>query len=669
MFNLFPSRLWFPAFLLVCPFLSNPSVALAAETFGNFHTLGVVLDPPAGIKPGDIAEVRLYQVGSGVSRRLQNVVPVEDFGYFAGSVFHLSPDTEYQFRADFHNAAGKVIGQETFAGRTRAEATAAPPGTVEVHVSPTGDDSQPGDAAHPKQTIAAALKLAKRGGHVVLHAGVYHEGPIGVYAKATAAAPLVIRAAAGEQVVLDGSDPAAVVNGWKPQGNGYFSRAFAGDTHLICAQSDRTGAVRRMYRIDKQADFASRRAGQYRFDQFDIREAFHLAGGQLTIYCPYLKPGVSLRVSHRSGAFELSGASHIVLQDLTFRFYEGQGIYINDSSDVTVRGCRFEYINTPIAVKRKSDRLLVERCRFVDDCDRWGFLPKTADGANYSAWIETGAVYVHFPFDGRGLVVRDNEITGLFDGIHLTPSSASPKPRTSEIDFYRNKVTNVCDDFIEADGFSRNVRMFDNHMRGCLSGVSIAQAVHGPTYLVRNVIADFGSSSATKLPPHYQGYPIKTNGGDKHGLTGWVFVYHNTAVTTATQTNAFRVQAASWRRLVMANNIWSGTRDGFVFWRRGIAPMEMHRDLVFTQQGALLKIEKQSFAAPTAAQAAFAPFQNVLFDDPRLRSAKNGDYRLAEGSPAINAGVITPGINDQQFQGAAPDIGAIETKSPFAPRK
>lgn len=636
--------------------------AAAAETFGNFHTLGIVLDPPAGVRPAEIAEVRLFDLSADPPRRLLDPVRVGDFDWHAGSVFDLEPGREYAFRAEFLGAAGRRLGEERFRGRTRPEPGPLPPATIEIHVAPHGDDAAPGSLAAPKKTVAAACAAAAAGTHIVLHEGVYHEGPIGLRTRASAAAPLVIRAAADERAILDGSDPAAATAGWRDLGGGVFARAHAGVPHLACIERPAAPAVRRLYPVASAADLAARRVGPHAFDTFDIREAFHAATGEIRVVCPDFIPGgpAALRIARGGGGFELSQAAHVVIVGLEFRYFDGQAVYVNDSSDVTIRGCSFSFVNTPIAVKRKSDRLLVERCRCHDDCARWGFLPKSAAGGDYSAWIETGAVNVHHPFDGRGLVVRDNVIDGLFDGAHLTPAAVSPGPRTSEIDFHRNTVTGVCDDFLELDGFSRNVRVFDNTMRGCLSGISLAQAVHGPTWVVRNVIADCGRSTAATLPPHFEGYPVKTNGGDEHGTTGWAFFAHNTAVTTADRTNAFRVQEAAWSRLVFANNIWAGTRDGFVFRRDAISTLDIRRDIVFASTGAVLRIGRTASADGPSAAKVFPPFAGVIVADPRLSNPAAGDFLPLPGSPAIDAGVVIPGINDRGFAGAAPDIGAIE---------
>jgi hypothetical protein len=67
-------------------------------------------------------------------------------------------------------------------------------------------------------------------------------------------------------------------------------------------------------------------------------------------------------------------------------------------------------------------------------------------------------------------------------------------------------------------------------------------------------------------------------------------------------------------------------------------------------------------------------FRNVKPPDPARPHAvyrpDGVDFRLREGSPAVDAGVRLPNVNDD-FTGAAPDLGALETGRPapiYGPR-
>jgi hypothetical protein len=57
-------------------------------------------------------------------------------------------------------------------------------------------------------------------------------------------------------------------------------------------------------------------------------------------------------------------------------------------------------------------------------------------------------------------------------------------------------------------------------------------------------------------------------------------------------------------------------------------------------------------------------------DPQRLYKPDGLDFRLKPGSPAVDAGVVLPSINDD-FTGKAPDIGAYESARPvprYGPR-
>ena len=46
--------------------------------------------------------------------------------------------------------------------------------------------------------------------------------------------------------------------------------------------------------------------------------------------------------------------------------------------------------------------------------------------------------------------------------------------------------------------------------------------------------------------------------------------------------------------------------------------------------------------------------------DPQFWSESEHDYRLKKSSPAVDRGQRIPGINDHDFSGKSPDLGALE---------
>jgi predicted outer membrane repeat protein len=486
---------------------------------------------------------------------------------------------------------------------------------------------------------------------------------------------VVVKAAAGETVIMDGSDESMLQNGWADLGGGYYSRPFEGETWLVCFRNRLTGTTARCYPVATLGELMGKYSGKASktFARYNITGAYHCSGTTLTIYCPAFKPGgdVEMRVSVRDTAIEHWQNHNIVYEGLAFRLYEGKGIYVNDSDDVIIRNCTFQYINTPIGLKRNGNRLLVEGCEFIDDCTRWGFLPKGPDGYSYHGYIETGAVNVYAPYDGRGLVFRNNVINGLFDGLHVSPNNLAPVPGSSETDVYSNTVVRVLDDLIEVDGFARNVRIFRNRMQRYLTGISIAQAVDGPTYVLYNVLGRHGESTAASIDK-YAGFPVKTNGGDDYGTTAYAFFYHNTCWTPVANTPGFKVLHAQWRKLVMANNIWYGTYGGWNVYRAvPLSPVTMSHDIVWQEGGPFYHQDygaiRDYWTQAAVATSGLADIQfltNAIVAAPDYLGPAFGDFGLSAGSPAIDAGVVVPGVDDESYRGAAPDAGAIEYAVP-----
>jgi hypothetical protein len=81
----------------------------------------------------------------------------------------------------------------------------------EIHVSVSGDDSNPGSAAKPFKTISAAAQLARPGDVITVHQGTYRERVNPPRGGTSDAKRITYQAAKGERVEIKGSE---VITNW-----------------------------------------------------------------------------------------------------------------------------------------------------------------------------------------------------------------------------------------------------------------------------------------------------------------------------------------------------------------------------------------------------------------------------------------------------------------------
>ena len=654
------------------------------ETFGNFTTMGVIVDCPKGKAAGDIARVRAYLVEEGKRKPVHDLVQVGSFNYFAGSLFFLKPDTQYTVDVEFCDKDGKVIFMTTERGRTRREPVISAT-SKSVYVSPAGSDGGPGTIDKPLKTLKAGFARLDPGTTLFIRGGTYYEGELAPAAGGRPDDPVVIRNYNGEKVVIDGAAPELVDGGWKDDGqsNGdrgkepgrrgvkaRFTAQFKGRTWAVSFEDKATGKYYRLYPLRTLKELEGRMSAGKTFEQLGFTGAYHCDGNEIHAETPG-KDIAEYRccVSRFTRGVVLEGKSHVSIDGIEFRHF-GQGDYgsainILNSSSVLVSKCKVYYCNSGVWVKGNSSLDTVQDSIFVDDANHWHFTyTKTGDGWNYHGQIETGAVVVDGEYSGRGLVFRRNRVEGIFDGSHLCPW-VRIDARTSETDWYENTLVDIADDFVETDGVSRNVRIFDNYMDKSLSGISLAQALDGPTWMLYNVIANCGvcAASTNKADYPYEGYPFKTNGGPSPEVgSGPVFFYHNTVYTTDPLSRALLVKSqAKWKVMALRNNIWYGKAMGFDCWNEKPSLMDWDYDDVYHAAGPFLKL--QGFGqcrTLTDFQKSFGSLLQGISAEPKFRDAPGGDYHLAPASPCIDAGVPVEGINDTRIWGKAPDMGAFE---------
>ena len=354
------------------------------------------------------------------------------------------------------------------------------------------------------------------------------------------------------------------------------------------------------------------------------------------------------------GMIEMGGRQYVQLQGLTVN---GR-IRINSTRGVAVTRC---------TINARTDRGggygIVSFLRSEDTYIADNTVIGTTVWAESSLGVSGDNLGEGICVTGPGCVIRNNRVRGFRDGISLMEFAEAVDQYA--IDIVENDVSECADDGIEVDSSAGNCRVLRNRLTNCFMGISSQPGLGGPLYLVRNVL-----------------YNIAFEAFKLHNGTYGDVLLHNTVVKSG---DAFSVASgATIARTWTRNNLfiggpgstWNGydsgtgrvmnltdlevagaslDYDGFGstagFFSGKFGPSVTFSSVTqlrsATTEVHAVQVGLSAFAStityPSAAMTAFAP----------------PDLRLAAASPAVDAGVVIPGINDG-FIGSAPDLGAYE---------
>jgi len=664
-----------PASTLIPPDYKAPADK-HVEVYGNYHTAGVIADIPQGLTGGQVWQMKCYLNENGVWKPMQDLVQVRDYAWFATSLFWLQPDSLYQVKVVVIDRQNTIRATWYGEGRTRREPV-IPATDQNVYVATTGNDANPGTKEQPFRTIEHAVTNAAAGMTIWVDGGVYYEGNLAFESNGASGRPIVLRAVPGRNVVLDGSDPSLTDSAvWKKTPDGLYVHPFTYPATTCAVLEDRqTGLRVRLMPLHTLQELKRRAVKRWAddvpeytpFAELDLSGASYCDGKDIYLATPGPIEKYKVHISRLAKGILMENRHDIMVDGLTMRYngnvdYAG-AMFLSSASDILVQNCNVEFCDSGVGVKRNSDRVTIQDCRFMD-VTGWFPFAMLKLGGSIGAF-ETGAVIVDGKYSGRGLVFRRNTIEGYFDGAHLTPWTEDTA-RSNETDFYHNHIDVCLDDLMEVDGYARNVRVFENYMSRSLSGVSLAAALDGPTFIVYNVIANCGMVRSA-MKEENAGYPFKTNGGYELEVgSGQVFFYNNTAWTADPKSRAMLVKRAVWSKLTFRNNIWCGNAMGFETWESPPCPMDFdYDDLYVSDTNAPLVLMGYHTRYDTLqdVQKRLRWLRHGVSADPKLVEPLHaGNFRLADGSPCVDAGTPVPGITDGRILGAAPDMGAYELR-------
>lgn len=547
---------------------------------------------------------------------------------WAASVLWLAPGTAYEVRAVIEDADGG--GSVTGTATTRRDTPRAPTGRS-WWVSPAGNDAAAGTSTAPLRTISAAAARVQPGEEIRVRPGVYYE-TVDPNTSGRADAPIWLVADA-PGVILDGSDPALLSRtDWTNDGGGVFSVPFTGATRLVCADS-----LQRLYR---QATLAALRANGNGITQGWVIEA-----GRLYVK---LEDGSSpaghvMHVARQDVGVYLD-VSHWVVQGFEVRYYgttsAASGIYLRAANGCAVMGNHVHTIGGKSVYLRVNSADNVIESNLLRD-PRIGTWPWSATKAHEEE--QQGVSHR----GGRGNVIRRNVVRGIFDGIDVAAGETDENVG-SDCDLSENLIKHCADDALEPETISGiNVRVWKNEVDSVYSGMSIAPNYQGPTYVFYNTFTNY------------------QRGGLKFSLsgTGQTFFYHNTLTSNWNGAPAVHPSGPysniHWRNNIMVGNNSASVSDDAGESQAGCS---FDGDLIHSNYAALFRWKGVNYSTIAALRSALGFELNGRSGDPMFTSVTGRDLTLRLGSPAIDAAIRLPGVNDRYF-GLGPDIGAHESGS------
>ena len=377
--------------------------------------------------------------------------------------------------------------------------------------------------------------------------------------------------------------------------------------------------------------------------------------------------------------------SHHIFEGLTFRntevaLFAGEK-EVMGAVALTVRNCRFEDIGVGVWTENADSRdFFISDNLFLGREDQMRLIGWNQAGSRAAGIYPSHQLRSFFAIKvyGPGHIIAHNAIAYFHDAICIStygPPDPDPEKRASSIDIYNNDIHLTNDDFIEADGGTHNIRVFQNRgVNAAHNGYSSQPIFGGPVYFFRNLL-----------------YHVPGGGAFKMGSApAGILIYHNTLIGEQTarepysnahfRNNLFLSSDAPNRGVMTwanATNDYSTDYNGFrpnrnVSQQR-ISPQYMW---ITTWPGKAARPSGQVQTFPTLAdfqkaigqeahgvEIDYDIFENLKAPDPaqryRVYHSMDLNFRLKANSKAIDAGQVLPTMNDD-FTGKAPDLGAIE---------
>jgi hypothetical protein len=368
-------------------------------------------------------------------------------------------------------------------------------------------------------------------------------------------------------------------------------------------------------------------------------------------------------------------APYVIIRGLTLKGAQQDAILVTGAArDVVIEGNdisnwgRLNYTNSA-GWKIGVDMDSAIRCKSASNFER-GILQRNKIhdpryGANSWDWGHpTGPQGITFSYCGGNHVIRFNEIystTGqqhwYNDGIGGEDNFSTTGFPNADSDVYGNKITQVWDDAIEAEGGNKNVRIWGNYTDNTNTGVASTVTHWGPFYVFRNVHNRSRAYSLKALDSDDRNNGYKSGEAGGYG-GGRRYMLHNTLLqaTQSGATNGLGMGGGlagntnqPLTNTVSRNNIlhvWKS--NAYSVYSAGGSGNDVDYDL---RNGAI------NISGAEVNGVVGTP----IYDSGNgWQSESGGNYRLSSSSPGYGKAQRLPNFNDAY---AAPDVGAHQSGS------
>lgn len=543
---------------------------------------------------------------------------------FAGSLFWLKANSIYEVLVKIEDP-DDIVGASTISvtGRTRSEILPKPIGNI-MNVTPADD-------------LNNIINNLKAGDTLIFKKGIYY-GSIKINVSGENDNPVILKSESNGEVILDGSEP-----GFKPiwlfdsQKKAFY--CVCKNLPLYVASGEE-----QLYRYSNLDAFLKNDAKANGYWYYDEKTK--------TMFCKFkynkAPQEADLNISFSNSVIQLEKANNIIIEGFNIRF-AGTGVQLISSSNNWILKNTIKNCGGGIEIYNYDSSNNVLESNVITDTSvtswEWKFVKST--------YFERSGISLE---GGSGNVVRFNLIRGFFNGIAASTWDELYETRYNrDIDVYGNEISDIGDDGWEPEGCCINTRFWGNVIFNILHPISLAPITVGPIYVLRNIMYDFKGGSGA----------FKFNVGISEAQ-GNMLICHNTAFTNVKGINALTLTGnIPPSNIIFRNNILYGTRYIMEdMTDKSGNQFDLDYDLWFKlpEEGKpVVKWRNERCKTFEEWQTKSGKEMHGIYKEPMFIDPENLNFSLTDESPAIDTGIILPGIN-YFFKGMAPDIGAVEMR-------